>query len=109
MAGRGETNGRRPTIRDVAERAGVSKSLVSLVMRGEPMVRDDKRLRVQQAADELGYRMNLAARSLSNVRSNTIGVLVADLRNPLLVDVIERASQVLEDGGMSTLLISAVK
>jgi DNA-binding LacI/PurR family transcriptional regulator len=109
MAGRGETNGRRPTIRDVAERAGVSKSLVSLVMRGEPMVRDDKRRRVQQAADELGYRMNLAARSLSNVRSKTIGVLVADLRNPLLVDVIERAGQVLEDGGLSTLLISAVK
>ena len=108
MPERGETNGRRPTIRDVAERAGVSKSLVSLVMRGEPMVRDDKRRRVQQAADELGYRMNLAARSLSNVRSKTVGVLVADLRNPLLVDVVERAGQVFEDEGLSTLLISAV-
>ena len=108
MSGRGETNGRRPTIRDVAERAGVSKSLVSLVMRGEPMVREEKRRRVQQAADELGYRMNLAARSLSNVRSRTVGVLVADLRNPLLVDVVERAGQVFEDEGLSTLLISAV-
>ena len=92
-----ETSGRRPTMRDVAERAGVSKSLVSLVMRGEPMVREDKRRRVQQAADELGYRMNLAARSLSNTRSKTVGVLVADLRSPLLVDVDERAGQVLED------------
>jgi len=108
MSGHGETNVHRPTIRDVAERAGVSKSLVSLVMRGEPMVREDKRRRVQQAADELGYRMNLAARSLSNVRSKTIGVLVADLRNPLLVDVVERAGQVFEDEGLSTLLISAV-
>jgi DNA-binding LacI/PurR family transcriptional regulator len=109
MLGSGEMNGRRPTIRDVAARAGVSKSLVSLVMRGEPMVREDKRRRVQEAADELGYRMNLAARSLSNVRSKTVGVLVADLRNPLLVDVVERAGQVLEDEGLSTLLISAVK
>jgi DNA-binding LacI/PurR family transcriptional regulator len=109
MAAHGEANGRRPTIRDVAERAGVSKSLVSLVMRGEPMVREDKRRRVHQAADELGYRMNLAARSLSNTRSKTIGVLVADLRNPLLVDVVERAGEVLEDEGLSTLLISAVK
>lgn len=104
----GANDGRRPTIRDVAERAGVSKSLVSLVMRGEPMVREDKRRRVQQAADELGYRMNLAARSLSNVRSKTIGVLVADLRNPSLVDIVERAGQVFEDKGYSTLLTSAV-
>jgi DNA-binding LacI/PurR family transcriptional regulator len=78
-------------------------------MRGEPMVRDDKRRRVRQAADELGYRMNLASRSLSNVRSKTVGVLVADLCNPLLVDVVEWAGQVFEDGGLSTLLISAVK
>jgi DNA-binding LacI/PurR family transcriptional regulator len=109
MPAYGEANGRRPTIRDVAERAGVSKSLVSLVMRGEPMVREDKRRRVHQAAEELGYRMNLAARSLSNTRSKTIGVLVADLRNPLLVDVVEQAREVLEDEGLSTLLISAVK
>src|SRR6266581_2959828 len=97
MPAHGEPKGRRPTIRDVAERAGVSKSLVSLVMRGEPSVREEKRRRVQQAADELGYRMNLAARSLSNVRSRTVGVLVADLRNPLLVDVVQRAGQVFED------------
>src|ERR1700749_4303918 len=96
MLGHGEMNGHRPTIRDVAERAGVSKSLVSLVMRGEPMVREEKRLRVQQAADELGYRMNGAARSLSAPRSKTVGVLVADLCNPLLVDIVERARQVLE-------------
>jgi len=108
MPGRGDSNGRRPTIRDVAERAGVSKSLVSLVMRGEPMVREDKRRRVKQAADELGYRTNLAARSLSNVRTKTVGVLVADLRNPLLVEIVERACQVFEGDGLGTLLISAV-
>jgi DNA-binding LacI/PurR family transcriptional regulator len=105
MPDRGAMNGRRPTIRDVAERAGVSKSLVSLVMRDEPMVREDKRRRVRQAANELGYQMT---RSPSNVRSRTIGVLVADLRNPLLVDVVERAGQVFEDEGLNTLLISAV-
>src|SRR5687767_4503498 len=101
--------GRRPTIRDVAERAGVSKSLVSLVMRGEPMVREDKRRRVQQAAEELGYRTNFAARSLSAIRSKTVGVLMSDLRNPLLVDVVERAAEILEDAGLSTLVISAVR
>jgi DNA-binding LacI/PurR family transcriptional regulator len=99
---------RRPTIRDVADRAGVSKSLVSLVMRGEPLVRDDKRRRVQQAAAELGYRTNWAARSLSAVRSGTVGVLVADLRNPWSMDVVEAVGQVLEEARLTTLLTSAV-
>jgi DNA-binding LacI/PurR family transcriptional regulator len=99
---------RRPTIHDVAERAGVSKSLVSLVMRGEPFVREDKRRRVQRAAEELGYRTNWAARSLSAVRSGAVGVLVADLRNPWSMDVVEAASQVLEEAGLTTLLTSAV-
>ena len=99
---------RRPTIRDVAERAGVSKSLVSLVMRGEPLVREDKRRRVQEAAAELGYRTNWAARSLSAVRSGTIGVLAADLRNPWSMDVVEAVGQVLEESGLATLLTSAV-
>jgi DNA-binding LacI/PurR family transcriptional regulator len=99
---------RRPTIRDVAERAGVSKSLVSLVMRGEPLVRDDKRRRVRQAAAELGYRTNWAARSLSAVRSGTVGVLAADLRNPWSMDIVEAVGRVLEEAGLTTLLTSAV-
>ena len=100
---------RRPTIRDVAERAGVSKSLVSLVMRGEPLVRDDKRRRVRQAAAELGYRTNWAARSLSAVRSGTVGVLAADLRNPWSMDIVEAVGEVLEEARLSTLLTSAVQ
>jgi DNA-binding LacI/PurR family transcriptional regulator len=99
---------RRPTIRDVAERAGVSKSLVSLVMRGEPLVREDKRQRVQQAADELGYRPNWAARSLSAVRSGAAGVVVADLRNPWSMDVVEAIGRVLDEAGLTTLMTSAV-
>src|SRR5919108_476613 len=99
---------RRPTIRDVAERAGVSKSLVSLVMREEPLVRDDKRRRVQQAAAELGYRTNWAARSLSAVRSGTVGVLAADLRNPWSMDIVEAVGQTLQEARLATLLTSAV-
>ena len=50
----------RPTIRDVAQRAGVSKSLVSLVLRGSDQVRPDKRAAVEAAVAELGYRPNAA-------------------------------------------------
>src|SRR3954453_3634442 len=75
---------RRPTIRDIAQRAGVSKSLVSLVMRGEPRVREEKRSRVLAAAEELGYPTNAATRAMSSTTSTTVGILIADLHNPVL-------------------------
>ena len=109
MAERSASNGRRPTIRDIAERAGVSKSLVSLVMRGEPMVREDKRRRVLQAAGELGYPTAAAPPAAPLRASRTVAVLVADLRNPLLVDVVERAAEVLDDAGLSAVVTTAVR
>ena len=87
----------------------MSKSLVSLVMRGEPMVREDKRRRVLQVADELGYQPHALPRPMPLRRSKTVGVLVADLRNPLLVDVVERAAEVLGDAGVSAVVTTAVR
>ncbi|MEV6739593.1 LacI family DNA-binding transcriptional regulator [Streptomyces sp. NPDC051104] len=95
---------RPPTIRDVAERAGVSKSLVSLVLRGSDQVRPEKRRAVLAAVEELGYRPNAAARSLSERRTRTVGVLLNDMRNPWFVELLDGLNSRLHDAGLRMLL-----
>jgi len=95
---------RAPTIRDVAARAGVSKSLVSLVLQGDTRVSDARRSAVLQAVEELGYRPNLRARALSRNRTDTVGVLLNGLRNPWFVDLLAGLTSTLRSSGLSPLL-----
>lgn len=78
----------RVTIYDVAHRAGVSKSLVSLVLRGSPQVSPVRREAVQRAIDELGYRPSRAAAALAGQRTNTIGVVIDDFANLWFVELL---------------------
>ena len=68
---------RRPTLEDVAERAGVSRALVSIVMRDVPGASVQTRERVRRAADEIGYRPDPRARRLRQHRTKLIGVTFA--------------------------------
>lgn len=65
----------RPTLQDVAERARVSRALVSIVMRDAPGASAATRVRVRQAADEIGYRPDPRARLLRAQRSKLLGVV----------------------------------
>lgn len=77
--------GGAPTILDVAQRAGVSKALVSAALNDRPGVSADSRSRILRVADELGWRPSLPARSLSTRTSFALGLVVA--RDPLVLGV----------------------
>ncbi|AOP51001.1 LacI family transcriptional regulator [Streptomyces lydicus] len=91
-------------MRGVAERAGVSKSLVSLVLQDSPRVSAAKRQAVLDAIDELGYRPNAAARSLVARRTHTVGVLLNDMRNPWFVEVLDGLNSLLQAHGLRMLM-----
>ncbi len=87
--GRGEGRAPRPTIFDVAARAGVSYATVSRVANGLPNVRTSTRQRVQAAMLELGYVANVTARALASGRTQAIGLLAQEIDNPFFSVVIK--------------------
>lgn len=100
--------GSRTTIRDVAERAGVSNATVSNVINEKGKVSESTRKTVLEAIDALNYRPNASAqRKLQSGGPKSIGLIVKEIHNPYFADVIVAAQQMADEKGYSIILASS--
>lgn len=97
------------TVVDVASRAHVSPGIVSRLLNGDPTlrVREETRQRILQAASDLDYSPNAAARTLRMSRSGTIGLAVHDASNPVYSEIIAGAQAAATAAG-SVLMLTDV-
>lgn len=97
---------RRPTLDDIAAHVGVSRGLVSLTLRGLPGAGDQTRQAIHDAASEIGYVPNAAARNLASRTTRAIGVLLGDLHNTFYADVVDGLTGPFEEAGYHVLMVS---
>ena len=95
---------KRITMRDVAEQAGVSKATVSHVINETRFVEDTTKTRVNDAIRTLGYRPNVAARSLTTQRTRIIGLIVSDITNTFFGEIMLGIENVLITNGYSLMV-----
>ncbi|WP_330283324.1 LacI family DNA-binding transcriptional regulator [Streptomyces sp. NBC_00588] len=114
MAGHGgrSRSGGRPTLEEVAARAGVGRGTVSRVINGSPRVSDATRAAVEAAVAELGYVPNTAARALAANRTDSIALVVPEpetrfFAEPYFSDMLRGVGAELSDTEMQLLLIFA--
>jgi len=95
------------TIRDVADRAGVSTATVSRVLAGIGNPKPDTAAAVLRAVEQLGYRPSGVARSLRMKRTRTLGLIVTDIQNPFFPELVQAADSAARGLNYSIILGSA--
>ncbi|MBZ0261918.1 MAG: LacI family DNA-binding transcriptional regulator [Hyphomicrobiales bacterium] len=94
------------TLKDVAERAGVSRAAVSRTFTEGASVSEKMRKKVEKAARDLGYSPSLIARSLTTKRTKLIGLVANNFQNPVFLDVFDLYTRALQKRELRPLLVN---
>src|SRR3954454_6795786 len=110
--GRRSRSAGRPTLDEVAERAGVGRGTVSRVVNGSPQVSVEAREAVRKAIDELGYVPNRAARALVTQRTDSVALVVSESEErgfgePFFAGVVRGISSILAESPLQLWLAMA--
>ena len=100
-------NSKNVTVIDVAKKAGVSKSTVSLVLTGSNKVSDKAKLKVEKAIDEIGYVYNRDAASLRSRKSNLVAIVINDLTNPYAAQLAVGLERQIRQMGLFSMLVNS--
>jgi LacI family transcriptional regulator len=92
------------TIYDLAERLNLSAATISRALNDDPVVKKKTRKVILEAAKELGYRKNTFARNLRSQRTNTIGVLVHELKSNFITSVLAGIEKVTTEAGYDLII-----
>jgi DNA-binding LacI/PurR family transcriptional regulator len=94
------------TLKDVAKRAGVSRSAVSRTFTPGASVSGRTRAKVEAAAEALGYAPNALASALTTGRTKLIGLIVTNFHNPAILEVFDQFTRGLQDRGLRPLVVN---
>lgn len=92
------------TIKDIAEKAGVSYATVSRALNGRPDVSEVTRSHIFELAEQMGYQPNAIARSLVKKKSMIIALIVPDVSNPFFADITMAVNAAAEQAGYTTMV-----
>jgi DNA-binding LacI/PurR family transcriptional regulator len=97
----------RPRLKDIAAATGFSTNTVSLALRSSPLVTGPTRSIILKAAEELRYRPNVIAKSLVQRQTRSVGLILTNIANPILVQTAQIAETALAEHGYITLFATS--
>lgn len=95
------------SISDVAEMLGISKSTVSRAINGNSGVGEELRKKVLDLVEEIGYKPNTIAQSLSRGRVNIVALILGDIRNPFYADLAFNIQRILSSHGYMVMVFNS--